>query len=242
MRPFFTVFGYRVAAFALMAIAASVVAFGILLLCTRGKSHQHDAVNYFFFAACGAIVGAWGLYVMLNFPLFIGAVFYGGLIGGIFTMWAYSKLFCVPLLPFMDLFAPILLVTHAIGRVGCFLAGCCYGVEVGPGHLLAVVYPEYSLGAPDGVYLLAVPLIEAAANLLIALVLFLRVGKHRPGIVAALYMMAYAGMRFVLEFYRGDAARGILLGLSTSQWISIGVFISGLCCYIKSNRNRVDLL
>jgi len=260
MHPFFSVFGVQISAFATMAVVAGAVAFVMLLVSVRGSDLKHHAINYFFIALCGALVGAWLLYALVNLPRLLvlwpqiretmplnealtmavrllgGAVFYGGLLGGLLAMWLYAKVYKTPLLPYLDIFAPIVAVAHAIGRVGCFLAGCCYGRQLPPNHLLAVIYPPASLAAPHGVTLLAVPLIESALNLLIAAGLMalmkLRGSKIKPGTVAALYMMLYATIRFVLEFFRGDVVRGGFWVMSTSQWISAGLFAAAMALLI----------
>lgn len=251
-----------------MAVVAGVVAFVMLLVSVRGSDLKHHAINYFFIALCGALVGAWLLYALVNLPRLLvlwpqiretmplnealtmavrllgGAVFYGGLLGGLLAMWLYARVYKTPLLPYLDIFAPIVAVAHAIGRVGCFLAGCCYGREMPSSHLLAVVYPPASLAAPYGVTLLAVPLMEAGLNLLIAAGLIalmkLRGNKIKPGAVAALYMMLYATTRFALEFFRGDAVRGGLWVLSTSQWISVGLFVAGVALLVYGHNTNLQ--
>ena len=107
-------------------------------------------------------------------------------------------------------------------------------------HPLAIVYPPESLGAPYGVPLLAMPLIEASFNLIIAgaIYIFVRIKRpSRPGYCVVIYLLAYPAMRFILEFFRGDIMRGVLLGMSTSQWISIGLFSAGVALYISLRRN-----
>jgi phosphatidylglycerol:prolipoprotein diacylglycerol transferase len=157
-----------------------------------------------------------------------GLVFYGGFIGAIILILIYSKRRRTPLLQYIDLIAPILPIGHAIGRIGCLLGGCCYGIEVAHSHPLAIIYPENSLSAPPGVPLLAMPLIESCCNLLIAGILFISGRKIRtPGRVTALYLLLYAPVRFILEFFRGDEVRGVYRGISTSQIISILLFAGG---------------
>jgi len=248
-----------------MSFISVSAAFMALLVRTRGSSLRHDAVNLFFCALCGIFAGAWLLYALLNAPVMIsnwsdirenfslydsieiafgmlgGAVFYGGVFGGMGAMFIYSKVFSVPLSPYLDLLAPIAPIAHGIGRVGCFLSGCCYGVPVSPDHPLAVTYPQASLAAPAGVSLLAVPLIEAVTNLLISFGLFLY-SRHcvhkRPGAVAILYLLTYALTRFIIEFYRGDAIRGFFLSWSTSQWISIAIIICSAALLLYRQRGE----
>ena len=264
MQPFFNVFGIAIPAFFTMTVLAVLVSFSLILAGTRRSYNRLDAVYYFVVILCGAFIGAWVLHTLVNLPRIIsewqiiraamplasaleyallqlsGMVFYGGLLGGLLAMVGYSRYFKVPLLPYMDLFAPILLIAHAIGRLGCLFAGCCYGMAVSERHVFAIFYPPESLVAPSGVPLLAVPLIEAVFNLCIAAGIYIFTRRNtKQGYPTAIYLLTYPAMRFFLEFFRGDVQRGIYFGVSTSQWISMGLFAAGvaLLVYIcKQNR------
>ena len=148
-----------------------------------------------------------------------GFVFYGGLLGGALGLLIYTKQFN-NFFEYADVYAVVLPIGHALGRVGCFFAGCCYGMpHDGP---FSYTYTSTVGTTPLGVPLLAIQLIEATLLLLLFLVLlifFLLRGK-RLGLCCAVYVISYAVLRFVLEFFRGDAGRGVFI-LSTSQWISL---------------------
>ena len=208
----------------------------------------------------GALVGAKVVYLITILPQLIehaaelsfydwmqllfsgGMVFYGGLYGGLFMAMRYCRRYGADFRLYGSFFAPLIPLFHAFGRVGCFLAGCCWGVECGWG----VVYTE-SLSAPNGVSLLPIQLIESACLLALFVALLLidrsqrrrqreRVktlarqsggalcsaeGVERPGLpLLHWYLFLYALLRFTLEFFRGDAIRGVWL-LSTSQWIAL---------------------
>jgi len=129
--------------------------------------------------------------------------------------------------------------------MACFYGGCCFGIRVDSSHPLyplAVIYPprfdRYThVAAPAGVPLLAVPAIEAVGNAVIAAIVFAfglisyRRGKAVPGQTAALYGALYALWRFTLEFLRGDAARGLYAGFSTSQYVSMGIFAAAIAVF-----------
>ena len=155
---------------------------------------------------------------------FGGMVYYGGFLGacaGLLIYTKYSK--TVERKTAFDLFAVCIPLFHVFGRIGCFLSGCCYGVESSFGF---VVHGNELIPELNDVRRLPVPLIEAVCNLVIFFILlrlFLK-GKEN-GKVIFYYMLIYPVVRFVLEFFRGDAVRGFLFGLSTSQWISIGLFV-----------------
>ena len=167
----------------------------------------------------GARPGFWSLENWAAIA-YSGGVFYGGLIGGLLAAGLYVRKYKLDFRDLTDIVVPSVLLFHACGRVGCFFAGCCYGVEAPWG----IVFTQ-SIGAPNGVPLVPVQLFEAGFNLLLmAAMLILKPERKRPGLLLPLYLMAYAAARFTLEFFRGDAGRGVLL-LSTSQWISLLVIL-----------------
>ncbi len=148
-----------------------------------------------------------------------GFVFYGGLLGGLAGIWIYTKKYKVSIRPYLDVYAVVLPLGHAFGRVGCFLAGCCYGMPCSVGFEYR--YPVSSL-TPTGVKLFPIQLVEAACLLILFGVQLLVLRKRRfSGQCAVFYCWAYPLVRFTLEFFRGDAERGGFLFLSTSQWICL---------------------
>ena len=153
-----------------------------------------------------------------------GLVFYGGLIGGLLGLVFVSRKTKKHLLTYSDLMAPCFCLAHAGGRVGCLMAGCCYGMEyTGP---CAVVL--------DGVSRLPTQPMEAAfLVLLFAVLAAVYLKKPRRGAVTGWYMVLYALWRFVIEFFRDDP-RGAVGVLSTSQFISLFIFALGLFLLIRS--------
>ena len=116
---------------------------------------------------------------------------------------------------------------HALGRMGCYFAGCCYGKETHD-HIFACTYPEDwirltgSNGSLSPGPRIASPLLAAAGLFILGLLLLLLVKKmKRRGLVTALYFLLYAPLRFSLELTRDDAGRGYFGPLSTGQWFSI---------------------
>ena len=155
--------------------------------------------------------------------IFGGMVYYGGFLGACAGLLIYTKFSkSVERGQVFDLFAVCIPLFHVFGRIGCFFSGCCYGVESSFGF---VVHGNTLIPELNDVRRLPVSLIEATCNLLIFLVLlrmFLK-GKE-TGKMIFYYMLIYPVARFTIEFFRGDAIRGFLFGLSTSQWISIILF------------------
>jgi len=181
-------------------------------------------------------------------PWFFGElVFYGGLIGGALALIIYCRSFKMPLLRIVDIFTPALPVGHAFGRIGCLLAGCCYGIGVPAENPLAIIYPRRTDGlealvAPAGTPLLALPLIEACGNILIACVIMLFQRKSKTeGLGLSVYGILYGAFRFTLEFYRGDQLRGVYGGISTSQIISMVIFAVSVLWFVYISRKSKSL-
>ena len=155
-----------------------------------------------------------------------GLVFYGGLLGGLLGLLFASRKTKRNILTFTDLMAPCFCLAHAGGRIGCLMAGCCYGMEYsGP---CAVVL--------DGVSRLPTQPMEAGFLVILSGVLtaiFLK--KPRRGAVTGWYMVLYAVWRFIIEFFRDDF-RGSVGALSTSQFISLFIFALGLFLLIRSRK------
>ncbi len=232
-----------------MGIALSVL-FGVLLA-RRKKVEMFDFVCCVIYMMIGAMVGAKLLFVLvsvreiiqlkLNFMEVLkgGFVFYGGVLGGALGVWIYAKQFRTPVRGYVDIFATVIPLGHAVGRVGCFFAGCCYGMEYN-GYGAVVYESSTNFFTPLGVPLLPIQLIEAVclASLFVVLMILFFKGKQQDGKITLMYALSYALLRFVLEFFRGDKERGVLL-FSTSQWISLAIVaiaIVLLCKRIKRKK------
>jgi phosphatidylglycerol:prolipoprotein diacylglycerol transferase len=185
----------------------------------------------------GAVVGTRLLYVLLNpqrfdrQPLEVlkfwkgGLVFYGAFGGALITALLLLHWWRLPVRRYLDIFTPAVAWGQFLGRLGCFSAGCCYGRAGEPPWAVTFTHPQ-SL-APPGVALHPVQLYEAGANLMIFLWLWrLRRRPQQDGTLFGRYVLAYAAVRFAVEFFRGDP-RGLTLPgpLSVSQWIAITLFM-----------------
>lgn len=174
-----------------------------------------------------------------------GGVFYGGLLGGIPVAWWYIKRHGLPLFNTLDLLAPAVALGQAIGRVGCFAAGCCYGApSTVPWSVIFTSDDAHALvGVPLGIPLHPSQLYESFGTLVLMFVL-LAVLKRRKfhGQVLCVYLLGYAVLRFTLEFFRGDVARGTVFGgaLSTSQFIAIVVVFLTLAALPLLARQKAE--
>ncbi len=149
-----------------------------------------------------------------------GIVFYGGLLGAVVGGLIGAKISKMSKNDICETMIPFVPFAHAVGRVGCFLAGCCNGMEYeGFG---AVYYKNSIFGLSPHKGYFPVQLTEAFLNCIVGTVLLVFSGKaKRKADIVFLYFLLYGNARFGLEYLRGDEIRGIFFGISTSQWISI---------------------
>lgn len=155
-----------------------------------------------------------------------GGVFYGGLLAALPVAWWYTRRHRLQGWRTADVLAPGVALGQAIGRLGCFAAGCCWGraAEVPWAVSFTNVQAARTVGTPLDTPLHAVQLYESLAVLAIFFtLLWIARRKRFHGQVVVAYVVLYAAARFVIEFYRGDASRGTVLGglLSTSQFIAV---------------------
>ena len=141
----------------------------------------------------------------------------------------------LPWLATFDVFAPGLAVGHAIGRLGCLCAGCCWGIQT---HVpWAITFRNTQAwqltGVPLGVPLHPTQLYESLAEAILFAVLLWRIRRpHAAGAIIGLYLILYSVSRFVIEFYRFHE-QPTQLGLSLTQWMSIGLLLLGVWILLK---------
>ncbi|HUG52725.1 MAG TPA: prolipoprotein diacylglyceryl transferase [Vicinamibacteria bacterium] len=175
------------------------------------------------------VVVEWGYYARNPGELLSifqsGGVFYGGLLAAFPVAWWYARKHALPPWRTADALAPAVVLGQAVGRLGCFSAGCCYGTSADVPWAVTFhdPYAARTVGTPLDVPLHPTQLYEAGATLLIFLVLMRMARRKRfDGQVILAYVALYAVARFVIEFFRGDAVRGTVVGwLSTSQFIGL---------------------
>lgn len=159
-----------------------------------------------------------------------GGVFYGGLIGGVLVAWWYVRRHRLAGWQTADVLVPGVALGQAIGRLGCFSAGCCWGraTQVPWAVTFTDVYAARAVGTPMDTPLHPSQLYESFATFLIFLfLLWLAPRKRFQGQVTLAYVALYSVARFGLEFLRGDPDRGAWFGgiLSTSQLIAIALLL-----------------
>ena len=170
-----------------------------------------------------------------------GGVFLGGLLAAILAGAILIRRYDLPFLRVADAAAPSVSLGQAIGRIGCLMAGCCWGGACDLPWAITYTDPRAhaNVGTPLGIPVHPFPVYAMLFNF--ALYLFLAgLYRRRPpvGRVFAAYLLLYGTGRFLLEFTRGDAQRGFVLGglLSTSQAISIGLVAAGAVLLLRTFR------
>jgi phosphatidylglycerol:prolipoprotein diacylglycerol transferase len=167
-----------------------------------------------------------------------GFVFYGSLIFAVPTIILWLRHKKIKVLEFLDILAFVGPVVHSFGRVGCFLAGCCYG-KVCDTWMGVTFNHADSLAQPKGVPLYPTQLLDIGVNLLILVVVYFVQKKQKfSGQLFLIYLMMYAVGRSIVEIFRGDEARGFIFGgaLSHSQFIAIMVIAVCVFFWVKLSK------
>lgn len=223
----------------------------LLVAVNQAKRHsiaKESILDLGFYILLSAIIGSRLLYVIIEYKYYIknpltifkiwegGLVFFGGLIFAVASAVIYAKKKSLNFYTVADTLAPSIAVGHAIGRLGCFSAGCCYG---SPTDLpWGVIFTDPHSLAIRGVPLHPTQLYESAAEFGI-FVFLLSMARHKKfeGEIFGLYLILYSIVRFTIEFFRGDKVRGFVYSwLSTSQAISIVLFISAIIFIIQRRK------
>jgi phosphatidylglycerol:prolipoprotein diacylglycerol transferase len=161
-----------------------------------------------------------------------GGVFYGGLVAALLTGFLYLRARRLPALKTLDAFAPGVAAGHAIGRLGCFAAGCCWGLECHRPWAVTFTNPEAHrlVGVPLNVPLHPTQLYEAGAEAVIFLILYRRFHRpHRDGAVIGLYLILYPAARFLIDFFRHYEQPHPFGGpLAATQWVALALVGAGI--------------
>lgn len=204
-----------------------------------------DFIKMFVLCVLFGFLGSRAVYVFSRLPWLIthfsavhlistviggGFVFYGGLLGVLLGVFLYTKKCGCDRPRVYNMVAPAIPLFHSIGRIGCFMAGCCYGFEL-PGTISVFGLFEITHFPTQ--------LIEAVFEMCLFAVIFVCQKLRSNHNYLRVYMVAYAIFRFIIEFFRGDTVRGLFFGISTSQLISIGILayyiIKGVRALIKKS-------
>lgn len=219
MHPYISIFGRNFSSYSIMALIGVIAAviYIFIISLKKNMSYRQNVIFMLYgipFAYLGAVLLYYLTqieplsvalpYLFSDFEFFIsyvsfGFVFYGGLIGFLCGLAFYANVTDNDCRTNFRYMVPAIPLFHAFGRIGCYLAGCCYGKD----------------GIP-------VQLIESGFNfVLFAALCIIAVKCNKAFTTIGIYFISYGIFRFIIEFFRGDEIRGIIFGLSTSQWISL---------------------
>lgn len=247
MLPYISIFGLTVSLYGVCMATAFLIC---LLLFSRrmklvGCTFEQSTVMAVAIMLC-SLAGAFFLHRLIavvnnsSASEGPGFVLYGGIIAGAMSCIFLCKIEGMNVWKVTDEIASIVPLGQGIGRVGCFVSGCCYGKQTN--GLLHIIYSHPGSRAPQGIPLIPVQLYEAIFDVLLFLFLSYGLKKERTlHLTSGLYLLLYSMFRFIIEFFRGDAVRGIWGGLSTSQWISLMCLPMILFFFIRLRKNsRTD--
>lgn len=221
-------------------LLASAYLLGLWLAVRRARAAGVDPnriMDLLIWVIIAALVGAKALLFIVDFQHFTsspqefmtllrsGGVFYGGLIAAVVVcIWQLRK-HRLPLWKSGDLFAPGIGLGYMVGRLGCLMAGCCYGRPTDVAWAITFTDPAANLnvGTPLNVGLHPTQLYEAAAGLVLwgAMLLLEKRKGHFAGRTFWSFALLYSVLRFIIEFYRGDDRGFVFNAVSTSQLISL---------------------
>jgi len=237
----FQIAGFQIRTYSLMLLLAFVVGILLLWLILKRRTLIDPAVvsDLAFWVIIGVVIGARLAYVFMHWPQFAdnpagifkiwegGAVYYGGfilaIIFGLIFLWRKK----IPALPLLDSIAPAIALGEGIGRIGCFLNGCCFGK---PTQVCGVTFPANSFASsifgPDH-SIWPTQLFQSGGGVLLFVVLFLliRFTRLRKGQLFGIFLAGFGGLRFgvnLLRYYEND------LNLWTNQWIAISFVVVGV--------------
>lgn len=241
----FSVFGKEIYSYGIMAALGFLAGILTWLWMARRETRPPGfAADLGFWLMAGGIVGSRLAYVVANWsyyraaPLEIvridqgGLIFYGGFLLACAALVLFARHHRVPVWHLADFAIPALAIGHALGRLGCFLNGCCYGRPAGD-HLCGIAYPPVCEPGKlfPGIPLFPVQLIESAALLAIwTALLYAYPRRKKDGAVFALYLLLYPPVRFALEYLRGDD-RLSWFALDVAQVTSIALLLIGLALF-----------
>ncbi len=254
MLPFINIFGKSIPMYTLCIAVGCIIA--IIIAARKCKKLNLDWKRAVVIAVCGigiGFLGAKAMFLLVTYSLselvdFIasgdfepiaegGLVFYGGLIGGLIGAFAGCYICDVKLGAYENVLVPSIPLAHAFGRIGCLCAGCCYGKPVTSGP--SVIYQNPLGDAPINEPLAPVQVYEAAYNIIIFIILSLIFRKNKQSkIILPLYIAMYGVGRFIFEYFRDDEIRGVFLGISTSQYISMAMIVAAVVIYLFRTKRR----
>ena len=255
MHPFLNIFGHFVPLYGLMIAIGILISGNIAYQTAKRRGIDADGLTALVgYSIFGGFIGAKILYLATEYheldlsrlldPTYrlslinsSGFVVMGGLATGALCGYIASKIHHLDVGKMLQNTIFALPLAQGFGRIGCFFAGCCYGVHYD--GFLSVTFPEGSF--PGSVPRLPIQLISALALFALSLGLYLISRTVYKKYLIAAYIGGYAFLRFIIEFFRGDEMRGIAAGISLSQYLSLGA-VGVMLVYVGIKQWRIKRL
>lgn len=188
------------------------------------------------------IIGSRLLYVLLNLDFYLrnpkeifmlhhgGLAIFGGILVAVIAILVFCRFNKLHFLKIVDLIVPFVALGHSIGRIGCFLNGCCYGMP----SKFGIYFPIHNE------VLIPTQLISSLLLLILFVILRLKQSRpHQDGAIFVTYIILYSAIRFFVEFIRADSPR-FLLGLTIFQYFCIVLFVLGVLSYKIAWKSKVS--
>jgi phosphatidylglycerol:prolipoprotein diacylglycerol transferase len=248
----FTIGSFSVPTYGVLVALGFLVGLAITLrLAKRSHLPSEPLTNLAIYCALGGIAGAklfmflfdWQYYWQNPSEIFslstlqAAGVFHGGFLAALVVAILYIRRQQLPPLLTVDCFAPGIAIGHAIGRIGCFAAGCCWGRECNLPWAVRF-HTDEAAPVPLNVPLHPAQLYESGANIIIFIILYRMFHRaHRPGEIFGWYLVLYSTARFIVEFYRNHE-QALVAGLSLTQWIALGLLLLGSVLLVRVRQTR----
>lgn len=235
----------------IIAIGMLIAVFVVTKICKQRGFKKEDIFLVALYAIPCAIVGARLYYVIFSDTSFTfwqifeiwkgGMAIYGGVIGGALGVVAYCLIHKKNFLKLADIAVIGLILGQSIGRIGCYFADCCYGIEV-----LNPAFQWFPISTQiNGVWHYSTFFYESICDMIIFIILLVLITKriHTPGIIMGLYFAFYGFVRCIIETFRGDSL--YFLGMKVSQLLSLILLIAGIILiviiYTKKDKKKVTI-
>lgn len=223
----------------------------VTLRLARAKGLPAETIgNLAVYCALAGLGGSKLLMILMNLPEYVAdpgrilsketllsaGVYYGGFLAALGFGYVYIRRHNLPILGTMDVLAPGVALGHAIGRLGCFAAGCCWGTACTRPWAVTFRNPDANalVGVPLGIPLHPSQIYEAFLTFVVFFFLIRRATQaYRPGSQLGLYLVLYSCARFGVEFFRYHEQAPLALGLSTTQYISLVLFGAGIWLLLR---------
>lgn len=237
-----------ITSYGVLAVVGIFTASWLIIRLARARGFEaFDTVNIIALLVVGGILVSLVTHFLIFLPermaqksfgaLPLGVISWGGVLGGFVAAVFASKLWKIELLRLGDIVIPGVALGFAFGRVGCHLAGCCFGLHYDGPLAMKFTHPLAPAVAAHQP-LFPIQLVSAALLLVLSLLLWQIARRNlRPGFAVSAYALLYGAGRFTIEFFRNDA-RGIFLRLSDAQWYSLVLFLTGAALLFYLRRSK----